>query len=261
MNILIPMAGQGIRFAEAGYLQHKPLIPTTNRNTGFIVPMVVAAVSDLPPCKKTIFVVRDFHSKSNTASEIAYHISNAEFFVANKLTEGQASSCLLAKKLIDSSDPLLISACDNGIDWDYRKFANLTLETDAIIFTFKGNDSVEEKPEAYGWVVCNGSDATGVSIKKPISSTPINDNAIVGTFWFKHGKDFVYFAEQMIIANDRINNEFYVDQVFHHMIHSGRKVKILEVDRYFCWGTPQDYENYEKTINYWKNFLIQERMK
>ncbi len=91
-------------------------------------------------------------------------------------------------------------------------------------------------------------------MKKPISDDPINDHAIVATFWFRHGSDFVKCAEEMIAANDRINNEFYVDQSIKYCIKAGLSVKVFEIDRYIGWGTPADYENYEKTLEYWHRF-------
>ena len=29
---------------------------------------------------------------------------------------------------------------------------------------------------------------------------------------------------------------------------------MFEVSKYLCWGTPQEYENYENSINYWRKF-------
>ena len=44
----MPMAGEGSRFATQGYKLPKPLIPVTSPRHGKIVPMVVAAVEDVP---------------------------------------------------------------------------------------------------------------------------------------------------------------------------------------------------------------------
>ena len=65
MNILIPMAGAGSRFAKEGYTKHKPVIAVTDRRSGKKIPMVVAATLDLPEIAKSkiIYVDRDFHKK------------------------------------------------------------------------------------------------------------------------------------------------------------------------------------------------------
>lgn len=266
MNVLIPMAGAGLRFAEYGYKQHKPVIPTTDRRTGEKVPMVVAAVRDLPfdpldPKNDLIFIVRDFHQADGVTTEIARHYPKAKFVVIDRLTEGQASTCLLAKAFIDNDASLLIAACDNGMDIDRAFFDSIAQDIDALIFTFRDNPAVTEKPQAYGWVKTDDTRALGVSIKVPLSSAPMNDHAIVGTFWFRRGRDFVKAAQCMIEANERVNGEFYVDQVFRNMIERGQNVAVFEVEKYLCWGAPKDYEAYEQTIAYWRDFVNNEARK
>ncbi|MFT0893005.1 nucleotidyltransferase [Pseudochelatococcus sp. G4_1912] len=263
MNILIPMAGAGSRFSAAGYSAHKPVIPVSSRHRSERVPMVVAAVEDLPvnvdaPDTRIIFVVRDFHVRDGVCDTLKSRFAQAQFVTVNALTEGQASTCLLTRNLIDNEQPLLIAACDNGMDIAQTDFAQHAGTADAVIFTFRNNESVLEKPQAYGWIKTDGDKATGVSIKTPISQTPMNDHAVVGTFWFRRGADFVAAADRMIAANDRINNEFYVDQVFKYLIDEGRDVRVAEVARYHCWGTPEDYEAYENTLAYWTAFVANE---
>ena len=62
----------------------------------------------------------------------------------------------------------------------------------------------------------------------------------------------------MVIANDRINDEFYVDQVIKYLLKSSQVVRTIEVDRYLPWGTPEDYENYQQTVSYWTDFISKE---
>lgn len=263
MNILIPMAGAGSRFSDSGYTLSKPLIPVTNRKTGERVPMVVAAAEDLHPIDSAhhyIFVDRDFHKASGVEYELAKYFPKTSFITIDYLTEGQASTCLLAKSLIDNDTELLIGACDNGVQYDQTLFTELKESSDALIFTYRNHELVSANPEAHGWVRVSesGIDATSISVKKRISDTPLNDHAIVASFWFRHGSDFVRCTEEMISQNDRVNGEFYADQVMQYAIDSGLRVKVLEVDRYFCWGTPVDYEQYENTISYWKEFIKKE---
>lgn len=263
MNVLIPMAGAGSRFTQAGYDLHKPIIPVSSHLAAKTVPMVVAAVEDLQldldaPSTRLIFVIRDFHAHDGVDRILLEWFPKARFIVIDKLTEGQADTCLLARDLIDNDEPLLIGACDNGVLFSFDKFRTASREADAIVFTFRDNEAVLQNPRAYGWIRVKGEQVTGVSIKVPISDTPMDDHAVVGTFWFKHGRDFVAAADAMIAAGDRINNEFYVDQVFKYLVNAGRDVRVLEVSRYICWGTPQDYEAYEQTISYWTEFVTEE---
>lgn len=258
MNILIPMAGAGKRFSDAGYKISKPMIPTTYRYDGKKYPMAVCAVKDIMRLVgegRLILALRTDIGQDIFAGMSEY-FPKAEYVKVDSLTEGQACTCLLAKELINNDEPLFIGGCDNGMAADKDKLDDVFEHSDAVIFTYRHNDCVTENPNAYGWVVTDGGTrATDISVKKAISDDPMNDHAIVASFLFKHGRDFVRCTEKMIAANDRINGEFYVDKVMKYCIDEGMNVSVFEIDRYICWGTPQDYENYEKTIEYWKNFI------
>lgn len=261
MNIIIPMAGAGQRFADVGYKISKPAIPTIDRRTGKEYPMVVCATMDLPGvCEdgsNVIYIDRTFHKADGVENAIKEHFPKANFITAEQLTEGQACTCLLAKDKINNSDELLIAGCDNGMVMDKEKFEHMTKECDVLAFTYRHNQAVLAKPDAYGWMIVDDEEnckISGVSIKKAISDTPMEDHAIVAAFWFKYGSDFVKAAEKMIAENDRVNNEFYVDQAMKHCLELGMDARVFEIDRYIGWGTPKDYEDYQSTIKYWKEY-------
>lgn len=260
MNILIPMAGAGKRFSDCGYKVHKPAILTTDRRTGQDYPMVVCATMDLPGVssggRNIVYVDRDFHKADGVEDAIKRHYPMAKFLTVDHLTEGQACTCLLAKDIINNEEELLIAGCDNGMVYDGDKFAQAKAKCDALVFTYRNHPAVLINPNAIGWMrVDKENRVTGTSIKKPISDNPLNDHAVVATFWFKRGVDFVKAAEKMIAENDRINGEFYVDEVAKHMLELGLEVRVFEIERYIGWGTPEDYENYMRTYQYWKAFV------
>lgn len=254
----MPMAGEGSRFKNEGYKLHKPVIPTTDWRTGQTVPMVIAAAKDLPGIKtqdSIIFIDRSFHKTDGVQDVIKLHFPNSKFVTLKHLTEGQACSCLEAKNLLDLEDELVIGGCDNGMIFSLEEFITFIKDADVIIFTYRNNEAVSRNPDAYGWVqVDNELEAKSVSVKKAISSNPMRDHAIASSFWYRKAKYFVEAAEMMIQANDRINNEFYIDQSLNYCIQAGLRVKVFEINKYLCWGTPADYETYESTIKYWKNF-------
>ena len=243
MTILIPMAGAGSRFKESIYKKSKPIIKINGKQ------MVIKAVDMLPKNEneKIIFICRDFHLEEKIDEEIKKHYKNASFISINSLTEGQACTCLMAKKEIDNKEELIIAACDNGIIYNEDLFEKAKKEYDAIVFTFKNDKSVEKNPNQYGWAKVNEkNEIMQMSVKKAISETPIKDNALVGTFWFKEGKNFVLAAKKMIENNERINNEFYVDKCIDTLIQMKKKVYALEVEKFYCWGTPYELEMYCK---------------
>lgn len=266
MNILIPMAGEGSRFAEAGYTISKPAIPTYDKRTGKRLPMVVCATLDLPGLNKdgsnVIYVDRDFHKINGTEEAIKECFPKAKFITVDHLTEGQACTCMLAKDFIDCEDELLIAGCDNGMEIDKEKFVQYTSEADMLVFTYRHNDAVLANPNAYGWMMVDENDnIIGTSIKKAISNNPTEDHAVVATFWFRAGSVFVQATQKMIAENDRINGEFYVDQIAKHVLDLGYKAKVFEIDRYIGWGTPADYELYQKSFEYWNEFYEREKQR
>ena len=264
MNIVIPMAGEGKRFAEKGYKISKPAIPTIDRRTGKEKPMVVCAVLDLPDVVKSgrnvIFIDRDFHQRDGVENAILAEFPEARFITVDHLTEGQACTCMLAKEAINNNEQLLIAGCDNGMVFDKDAFNKARLEADCLVFTYRHNEGVLSNPDAYGWMIVDENEnITGLSIKKAISDTPTNDHAVVATFWFRKGSIFVEATEKMIHENDRINNEFYVDEVVKHVLEMGYHAKVFEIERYIGWGTPKDFEDYTNTIRYWEKFLEEEK--
>jgi len=246
---LIPMAGAGERFFDAGYTTAKPLILIGN------APMVVKAVECLPLADEWIFICREHHIRE-AAIDVTLHkyFHESKIISVRELTEGQACTCLLAKDLLRPDDLLTIGACDNSMIYNSQNLKALMQDdtVDAIIWTFRNNPAVLQNPKMYAWVVVDSYNyVQRVSCKIPISGSPMNDHAVIGTFTFKKAKDFSECANAMIAADRRINNEFYVDEVMNVFMEKGFRIKVFEVDRYVCWGTPQDVETY----NYWRGYF------
>ncbi len=250
MIALIPMAGEGSRFQQEGYTTPKPLLDVLGK------PMVIQAAASLPVADQYIFICRAFHiAEYHIDQALRQYYPEAEIITVDALTEGQASTCLLAKDLINNNQELLIGASDNGMQYDRARFNEATKDVDCLVFTFRNNVTVVPKPQQYGWVAVDEDlVATKVSVKVPISPDPIHDHAVVGAFWFKNGSLFVDAAERMIEKNRRVNNEFYVDECINEVIEAGYRVKVFEIDQYVCWGTPNDL----RTFMYWESFFRQE---
>ena len=237
---LIPMAGEGQRFIDAGYKTPKPLIDIDG------LPMVVWAAKSLPSADLWIFICRESHIKGAKIDKVlTKHFPGAIILSVDKLTEGQASTCLLARDHLRPDDHLTIGACDNGMKYNQESYEQLIKNHDALIWTFRNNPAVLQNPKMYGWVSVDEScRATGVSCKVPISDNPLHDHAVVGTFSFNKAGYFLECTDEMINKNRRINNEFYLDVVLDECVLNGYNVSPFEIDNYICWGTPKDLEVY-----------------
>ena len=231
MNILIPMAGAGSRFEQAGYTFPKPLIDVDGK------PMIQVVVDNLNIDANYIFVVQKAHRKKYNLDTLLNLITpGCKIIETEGLTEGAACTALLAKEYINNDEPLFFANSDQFVDWDSNEFMYKMQESncDGGIVTFK---SIHPK-WSFAKINENGF-VTEVAEKNPIS-----DNATVGYYYWKHGSDFVKYAEQMIEKNIRVNNEFYVCPVFNQAIEDSKQVRIFEAKKMWGLGTPEDLKYY-----------------
>jgi NDP-sugar pyrophosphorylase family protein len=233
MKILIPMAGEGSRFAKEGYQFPKPLIDVNGK------PMIQKVVENLDFGSEYIFLARKEHLEKysglrGTLDQITKR--RATVVVVDTLTEGAASTALLAKKYIDNNEELLIANSDQIIDYQADNFLMLKnlSDVDSIVFTFNATHPkwsfVRTDPNGF---------VTEVAEKNPIS-----DIATCGVYWYRKGSDFVKYAEQMIHKNIRVNNEFYIAPVYNEIIDAGKKVIPFYVSEMWGLGTPEDLSVY-----------------
>ena len=231
LNILIPMAGAGSRFQQAGYTFPKPLIEVNNK------PMIQVVVENLNIDANYIYVVQKAHRKKYNLDTMLNLITpGCKIVEVDVLTEGAACTALLAKEYINSDSPLFFANSDQFVDWDSNEFMYKMQESncDGGIVTFKAT----HPKWSFAKIDDNGF-VTEVAEKNPIS-----DNATVGFYYWKNGSDFVKYAEQMIERNIRVNNEFYVCPVFNQAIEDCKKVRIFESEKMWGLGTPEDLNFY-----------------
>ena len=161
---------------------------------------------------------------------------------------------IIKETIVNLENPILISACDNGVFYDRKKYLELLNDEsiDVIVWTFRNNQASKTNPNAYAWLdVDENNNIKYVSCKKFIYKNPLTTHAIIGTMFFRKGRYFMEGLQKNYNENIRTNGEFYVDDVLNQNIKDGLKVKVFEVENYICWGTPNDY----KTYNYWNKYF------
>lgn len=231
LNVLIPMAGAGSRFEQAGYTFPKPLIEVNGK------PMIQVVIENLNLDANYIYVVQKSHrEKYNLDTLLNLLTPGCKIVETDALTEGAACTALLSKKYIDSDAPLFFANSDQFIEWDSNEFMYKMQETnsDGGIVSFPAT----HPKWSFAKVDENGL-VTEVAEKKPISNI-----ATVGFYYWKHGSDFVKYAEQMIEKNIRVNNEFYVCPVFNEAIKDKKHIRTFNVSKMWGLGTPEDLKYY-----------------
>ena len=237
MNVLIPMAGAGSRFEQAGYTFPKPLIEVNGK------PMIQVVVENLNIDAKHIFIVQKSHYEKYNLKYLLNLITNnnCEIVQVDGITEGAACTTLLAKELIDNDEPLVMANSDQFLEWDSNEFmySMVADDVDGGIVSFEATH-----PK---WSFAKlGKDGfvTEVAEKKPISNI-----ATVGVYYWRKGSDYVKYAEQMIEKDIRTNNEFYVCPVYNESIEDEKKIKIFPIEKMWGLGTPEDLERYINDFN------------
>lgn len=241
LQIVIPMAGRGSRFAKAGHTTPKPLIPVGNR------PMIQWVIENIRPKRahRFIFICLAEHLEiyPEVPKELRRLCPGCEIVPVAAVTEGAACTVLLARKFIDSSDPLMIANSDQLVELDVNEYLAAT-DADGVgglIMTFWS-----DHPK---WSYCRmRPDGT---VREVVEKQVVSNEATVGIYNFRQGRDYVRAADAMIAANLRVNNEFYVAPTYNQLINEGAKIITMKTGKEYAGmhgvGTPEDLEIFMKS--------------
>jgi dTDP-glucose pyrophosphorylase len=239
LTIVIPMAGAGNRFIEAGYKDPKPLIPLHGTP---MIRLVIENVRPARPCRFIFICQRAHAEKYGLVEKLNAWASGCTILQLDGLTEGAACTVLTARALIDNGAPLMIANSDQYIDADINTYlAEMDRQNmDGFIMTHTAHDP--------RWSFVGFDDERRVA--RVVEKQAISDEATVGVYNFRHGRDFVAAAEAMIAADLRVGAEFYVAPVYNQLI--ARKVRIgvynigTEGRGMHGLGTPEDFAAFLK---------------
>lgn len=232
INIVIPMAGQGSRFVKAGYEKPKPFIDVDGK------PMIVRVLENLAysDARYILIARREHMEKEQGLVQEIETTFNAVFIPIDKLTEGTACTVLYARKYINNDFPLLIANSDQIVDMQINDFIEdcKKRELDGSILTFI--DDFKDPKWSFAKLDTN---AFVTEVKEKVV---ISEYATVGIYLFSKGRYFVDAGIDMIIENDRVNNEFYTCPTYNYAIAEGKKIGIYNIDYEAMHGigTPED---------------------
>ncbi|PRX08322.1 UNVERIFIED_ORG: dTDP-glucose pyrophosphorylase [Martelella mediterranea] len=234
LNIVIPMAGRGSRFAEAGYLTPKPFLEVHGK------PMIQVVMENLAPVvpHRFILICQSSHIRQYRLEQSLSAIAgDIELIGIDHVTEGQASSVLLASPFLGNDDPVMTANSDQFIDTDIDSYLDhMERESlDGLIMTMKACD------RKWSFVRSENGRVVETAEKRVISH-----DAAVGIFNFRRGGDLINGIEAMIADNHRVNGEFYVCPVYNYLIRAGSKVGHYSIgaerDGMYGLGIPGDLD-------------------
>ncbi len=241
LNIVVPMAGRGSRFANAGFALPKPLIPVHGT-----IPMIRLVIENLRPkdtAHRFLFLCLQEHLDTyDVGTKLTEWAGvNTEIIPVNAVTEGAACTVLLAKEFIDSADPLMIANSDQWVDLDINDYL-LAMErenADGLIMTMWA-----DHPK-WSYVRLDAGNVITEVVEKQV----VSNEATVGIYNFRHGSDFVHAAETMIAKDLRVNNEFYVAPAYNELLADGKTLVYYNVGKeyegMYGLGIPEDLAAFE----------------
>lgn len=225
INIVIPMAGRGQRFTEAGYDKPKPLIDVVG------APMIKRVIDSLTLKNyryNFIFIALQEHLDQGLEE---YLKDKGTIIPLNVVTEGAACTTLMALKHINNNSPLVIANCDQYLEWDFDSFISRSSGYDGSVVVFNSTNP------HHSYTLVKKDLVVEVAEKVVIS-----DKACAGIYYYDKGSDYINSTITMIAKNIRTNNEFYIAPAYNEMLKEGKRITIHEIDvnKKHMLGTPYE---------------------
>jgi CTP:molybdopterin cytidylyltransferase MocA len=241
MRLVVLMAGDSGVFEVAGHKYPKNLVEIDGE------PLVQRVVEGLRPlierASRAVFLVREEENRRHHTGDVIRLLApEAEVVGVPVLESGAACTALHAIGYMDRDEPLLIFNGDQVLEADLAAIvAGFEAdELDGGVITF---DAVHPR-----WsYVRTGADGL---VLEAAEKRPISRLATAGTYWFRHGADFIDGAMAMIRKDASVDGAFYVCPVYNELILRSLRVGThhIERDRYFSLASLHGVNAYEEHL-------------
>lgn len=238
MQIVIPMAGRGIRFKNQGYNMPKPLLDLDGET------MISRVIRNLMSrdVKKLVLIMSEESKFDLKKIKQDFKWAEIDSKVINYTTEGPAITSSLAREFLDMESPLIIANSDQLIAHPIANDYKLIEDCDGIIW------AMEDQDPKWSFVkIDERMMAVELAEKRVIS-----DLATVGIYAFGKAQMFFSSLEKAILGHETVNDEYYVAPLFNHLINKYR-IRVINLGTHkqimFGLGTPEDYESFLQNSN------------
>ena len=248
MNIVITLAGHSRRFKDAGYDTPKFLIEINGKK------MLEHVIEMFDPNDNFYFILNENQNAAlpNIQNWLKELVSLCNIIVIPAHEIGPVYSTMAISDIPDD-EPLIVTYCDFIVDWDYSKFKCEVVGYSAGIPSFKGFHPASFGKTKYAYMRVNEMmEMTELREKESFTIDRVNEFASVGIYYFNSWTLYKNSAEELMETGFGNLNEAYVSLLSNIIVKNGGKVKITEVDKFICWGTPEDLSLY----NFWSNYFL-----
>lgn len=239
LHIIMPMAGEGSRFTNAGWTTPKPLILLHGQPLfKHAVSSVVSEGIDM----KYSFIVRHEHIEKYHIDEgIHSFLPEANIFYVMQTTRGAVETCLIAESAIADDDAVIVMDCD--LEFRSVRFLEIIkeiLKQDVNMAEGGALVSFESVLPRYSYAAVNEEGFVTRTAEKDV----ISNHALCGAYFFSTGRRFKQIAHQLLDEPEFKKPEYYVSLLYNYMLQQGEKVRIAPMEEYYSYGTPEELGRY-----------------
>ncbi len=234
MKIIIPIAGEGLRFKKFGVYTPKPLIKVDGKS------LIRYSIDSLDLKEhKHILICRDL--KNGYLEDLKAELNKCkieyEIILIDKLTSGASETSLLGMSNVDEEEEIIITNCDQYLNWDSKEFLKKSRGYDSSVLTYKSTDP----KNSFAQLIDK-------KIVKIVEKEVISNNALVGVHYWKKASYFIDSANQLIREiNDK---ESYISETFNYLLKKNLNVGCIDIGEgsYWSTGTPEDLKVFKGMI-------------
>lgn len=251
MQIVIPMAGSGARFARAGYTTIKPLIEVDGR------PLIEHVVRMFPGEEDFVFICSRPHLEETPLRSVLERLVPGAAIVAiepHKL--GPVHTALAAAQWIKDTEPVVLNYCDFSVYWDYADFKGrmARLACDGAITAYRGFHPHSLGPNLYAYLRERDQRVLEIKEKGCFTDQRLNEYASSGTYYFRSGALLKRTFQRAVAQGLQTNGEYYASTPFNLLVEDGLNVQVYELEHFLQWGTPEDLEEYQAWSDYFARY-------
>ena len=237
LHIIMPMAGEGSRFRNAGWATPKPLIEFKGK------PLFVRAIESVRvdgASMKYSFIVRKEHIDDyGVDMSIKAILPEANIYSVEKTTRGAVETCLIAEKGIDDDDAVVVMDCDLEFrSNEYRRLIEAALNTPADDARGGALVSFESNKPKYSY-------ADDGLVKRTAEKEVISNHALCGAYFFASGREFKAAAHRLLDEPVMLKPEFYVSLLYNYLLRDGSPVRLATMEMYRSYGTPEELKQWQ----------------
>lgn len=249
MNVVVTVAGHSRRFQKAGYSTPKAYIEIDGQ------PMIHRVVSMFRPDDKFYFIALKEHMHNMEYKSILQSAAPcSQIIEIDGHEDGPVRSALFADEYIDDEEPVIISYCDFYQHWNYRSFLRTADNYDGAISAFRGFHPASFGTTYYAYLNVDPlCELIELREKKSFSENRHEEFASSGVYYLSAWRKYRQYATYLLENNIRVGSECYVSLIYNLMVADGLRIGVFEVDRFVCWGTPEDLHEYLFWSDYFHN--------